>query len=323
MRTRLFSGRIATVGIVLALGTTVVAGQAVARSKSSSAHGYAHASHTASVYSSHTSYAGHGYSHADRYSVRSHLFARLFQGGGGGRLQCVPFARENTGIEISGNANTWWDNADGVYQRGAKPEVGSVLNFRANGRMHMGHVAVVSNVIDGRNIEIDHANWSGPGASRGGISRNITVIDVSPENDWTAVRVALGQSSEFGSVYPTFGFIYDRPDSGRMVANNTPAPAPLLNAAPRDLRPASERMEVATALQDNEEVAEAEDDTQPRTFRRAGRHARFTSARFMTHGFSRYYARSMSRSMEPVTMTRVRSHGATLGHTHHVGRRRT
>ena len=29
-------------------------------------------------------------------------------------LQCVPFARENTGIELSGNAGTWWDKADGL-----------------------------------------------------------------------------------------------------------------------------------------------------------------------------------------------------------------
>jgi hypothetical protein len=33
------------------------------------------------------------------------------------------------------------------------------------------------------------------------------------------VRVGLGRGGEFGSVYPTYGFIYDRPDRGVMVAN--------------------------------------------------------------------------------------------------------
>jgi hypothetical protein len=35
----------------------------------------------------------------------------------------------------------------GVYGRGSVPEAGSVLTFRANGRMRMGHVAVGSRVI--------------------------------------------------------------------------------------------------------------------------------------------------------------------------------
>ena len=102
-------------------------------------------------------------------------------------------------------------------QRGGVPEAGSVLTFRANGRMRLGHVAVVSQVINPREIEIDHANWWGPGM-RGGVARNIPVVDVSEANDWTAVRVGLGQSGEFGSVYPTYGFIYDRPDNGVMLA---------------------------------------------------------------------------------------------------------
>ena len=178
----------------------------------------------------------------------------------GGGISCVPFARENSGIELSGNAYQWWDNAEGLYQRGNRPEVGSVLNFRSNGRMRLGHVAVVSNVIDGRNVEIDHANWAGPGASRGRVSRNINVVDVSPGNDWSAVRVALGQSDTFGSIYPTYGFIYDRPDRGTMLANAGTAPALALNPAPSDLRPSRERFQ----LQDVEEVAEAADEVRPR-----------------------------------------------------------
>ena len=182
----------------------------------------------------------------------------------GNVLQCVPFARENSGIELTGNANTWWDSAGGIYERGAKPEVGSILNFRSTGRMRMGHVAVVTNVVDSRHIEIDHANWSGPGR----VTRDIDVVDVSPDNDWTAVRVALGRSDdEFGSVYPTYGFIYDRPDNGVMVANSGITPVPLLNPAPADYRSASDRISAATAETAPEEVAEAVDDVAPRATR--------------------------------------------------------
>lgn len=167
-------------------------------------------------------------------------------------ISCVPFARADSGIAVAGNAWQWWDNAAGVYARGAVPEAGSVLTFRANGRMRLGHVAVVDRVINPREIEIEHANWWGPGA-HGGVSRNIPVVDVSEANDWSAVRVGLGQSGEFGSVYPTYGFIYDRPDTGVMVASTSaPAPQAELNPAPNDLRPRSER-----GWQTYEEVAEA------------------------------------------------------------------
>jgi hypothetical protein len=123
--------------------------------------------------------------------------------------------------------------------------------------MRLGHVAVVSRVVNSREIEIEHANW-GPGR----INRDVPVVDVSERNDWSAVRVALGREGEFGNVYPTYGFIYDRPDRGVMMAakSRTPAPIPGLNPAPRDLRRGSERTPmVITMTYDEalEEVAEA------------------------------------------------------------------
>jgi surface antigen len=140
---------------------------------------------------------------------------------------CVPFARATSGIMLKGNAANWWSAASGVYSRGQQPEPGSVLNFRATGRMRLGHVSVVTRVINSREIEVDHANWWGPGANKSGISRNVPVIDVSPANDWTEVRVGLGAPGSFGSVYPTYGFIYDRPDNGVVLANaRTAAPSP-------------------------------------------------------------------------------------------------
>jgi hypothetical protein len=194
------------------------------------------------------------------YSRYEHLALRGRSGrhigySGGGGIQCVTFARADSGIELSGNANTWWDNAAGVYQRGNRPEPGSVLNFRSNGAMRMGHVAVVDEVVDGRTVVVDHANWGGPGAVPGGVSRNISVVDVSPNNDWSAVRVALGHTGEYGSIYPTFGFIYNRPDRGMIVASaDTSTAIPDLNPAPRDLRPRD---------QSYDEVAEAPDSAMP------------------------------------------------------------
>jgi surface antigen len=178
-------------------------------------------------------------------SLRGRRYAR------GGGISCVPFARSDSGIEVAGNAWQWWDNAAGVYARGSVPEAGSVLAFQANGRMRLGHVAVISRVINAREVEIDHANWRGPGM-RGGVARNMPVVDVSQNNDWTAVRVGLGETGQFGSVYPTYGFIYDRADTGTMIASaKAPAPVLDLNPPPRDLRPANER-----GWQMYEEVAE-------------------------------------------------------------------
>jgi surface antigen len=160
----------------------------------------------------------------------------------GGGISCVPFARNDSGIAVTGNAWQWWENAAGSYARGSLPEPGSVLAFRSNGRMRLGHVAVVSRVVNPREVTIEHANWSRTGV-RGAIARNIPVVDVSEANDWTAVRVGLDRTGQFGSVYPTHGFIYDRPDTGTMIAAaGTPAPhAATLNPPPSDLRPAAER----------------------------------------------------------------------------------
>jgi len=139
-----------------------------------------------------------------------------------------------------GNAWQWWENAEGLYERGDRPEPGSVLNFRANGRMRLGHVAVVTRVVNAREVIVDHANW--PSGGRGGVSHNVAVVDVSEANNWSAVRVELGRKGTFGSVYPTYGFIYNRPDTGPVLASIArPAPLPAINPVPSDLRPIAER----------------------------------------------------------------------------------
>lgn len=166
-------------------------------------------------------------------------------------ISCVPYARQVSGIAVVGNAWQWWEKAAGEYARGHRPEPGSVLNFRSNGRMPLGHVAVVNRIINPREIIIDQANWPIPGM-RGGVSHNVAVVDVSEANNWSAVRVELGHNGKFGSVYPTYGFIYNRPDPGIVTAAVTrPAPQPVINPVPSDLRPAAEQ-----PWQTFEEVAE-------------------------------------------------------------------
>jgi surface antigen len=156
-------------------------------------------------------------------------------------ISCVPYARQVSGIMVAGNAWQWWYNASGLYARGDRPEAGSVLNFRPNGRMRLGHVAVVSRVINAREVVVNHANW--PSGGRGGVvARDVSVVDVSEANNWSAVRVEMDRNGTFGSVYPTYGFIYNRPDAGIVNASIArPASQPDINPAPSDLRPAAER----------------------------------------------------------------------------------
>lgn len=122
-------------------------------------------------------------------------------------LQCVPYARVVSGLEIYGDAWTWWDQAAGQYDRGQRPRKGAVLAFQPFGPMQLGHVAVVSRVLSNREVLIRHANWSSPGA----IEEDVLAIDVSGDGDWSAVRVWHTPTGQMGArTNPTFGFIYPR-----------------------------------------------------------------------------------------------------------------
>jgi len=132
--------------------------------------------------------------------------------------QCVPFARLVSGIQIFGDARTWWGQATGQYETGRAPQLGSVLCFKPTGRMQLGHVAVVSQVLTDRVIQITHANWSRIGGARGQIERDVTVIDVSPLGDWSLVKVWYDPIRDLGtSVYPTYGFIYQNGQAVRLA----------------------------------------------------------------------------------------------------------
>ena len=70
-------------------------------------------------------------------------------------LQCVPFARERSGIALHGDAASWWGQARGRYARGSHPMPGAVLVFRRSAGVPGGHVAVVSTVLSRREVLID------------------------------------------------------------------------------------------------------------------------------------------------------------------------
>ncbi|QCI94596.1 CHAP domain-containing protein [Novosphingobium sp. EMRT-2] len=129
------------------------------------------------------------------------------------RLQCVTYARSVSDVQLFGNARTWWDQAAGTYARGHRPRAGAVLAFRATGAMPMGHVVVVSKVLDSRRVLLNHANWSRPGM----VEREALAVDVSEAGDWSKVRVWYAPTHSLGlREAPAFGFIY--PDGSDTLA---------------------------------------------------------------------------------------------------------
>jgi surface antigen len=127
-------------------------------------------------------------------------------------LQCVPYARQISGIEIRGNALTWWGQAAGRYARGNTPQVGAVMAFKPTRAMRIGHVAMVSKIVSDREVLISHSNWSRINGRRGQIENNVRAIDVSEKGDWSKVRVWYAPLGDLGtSSYPLYGFIYNKP----------------------------------------------------------------------------------------------------------------
>jgi surface antigen len=154
-------------------------------------------------------------------------------------LQCVPYARQRSGIQIYGDALTWWDQAEGRYRRGNVPKVGAVMAFEPHGNMRLGHVAEVSRVIDRRTVLLDHANWSPIDGRRGQIERGVKAVDVSPDNDWSQVRVWYDPLQDLGTTaWPVAGFIYNQPVDGSAPARPAlAAPTKLAQAEPVSATP--------------------------------------------------------------------------------------
>ena len=123
--------------------------------------------------------------------------------GGAVSLECAPFARALTGLALGGDAADWWDRAEGRYARTNAPQVGGVLVLTRSSRLPYGHVAVVSHVLERRKILVTQANWV-----HHRVTEDQAVIDVSPANDWTELRVFWPPSGQMGSgIYAAYGFV--------------------------------------------------------------------------------------------------------------------
>ena len=138
--------------------------------------------------------------------------------------QCAAFARVFSGIQIFGDAWTWWEKATGHYLKGDTPQAGAVLVFKPQGQMRLGHVAVVSQVLTDRIIQVTHANWSPIDGGRGKIEQNVTVVDVSPSGDWTQVKVWYDPLRDLGTTtYSTYGFVYKTASDNAGIAARSAA----------------------------------------------------------------------------------------------------
>jgi surface antigen len=120
------------------------------------------------------------------------------------RLQCVPYAREQSGVQLYGDASTWWRQAKAKFERKQDPGSGDVIVMRGYRNPNRGHVAVVREVLSDRSIIVDHANW----LNSGEITVNVPIVDVSPAGDWSQVRVWHVPTQSWGvRVYNVQGFI--------------------------------------------------------------------------------------------------------------------
>lgn len=116
-------------------------------------------------------------------------------------LECVPYARQRSGVLIFGDAHTWPAQAEGRYRIETRPRVGAVL---ALGGTRGGHLAYVKAILSEREILVDHANWANDGL----IHIDAPVRDVSTRGDWSEVRVWHMGTRQLGvTSYPVRGFI--------------------------------------------------------------------------------------------------------------------
>jgi hypothetical protein len=128
--------------------------------------------------------------------------------------ECVPFARALSGISLTGDAWTWWDQAKGRYPRSATPAIGAVMVFRRTEELPLGHVAVVTAILGPRSVLISHRNWAG-GLDKGRIDLDRPAEDTSRRNDWSLVRVWHAASGRLGpGAHALAGFVHNHPLGG-------------------------------------------------------------------------------------------------------------
>lgn len=143
-------------------------------------------------------------------------------------LSCAPFARALSGVRLYGDAWQWWQEASGRYPRTAWPEVGAVLVLRRSARLPDGHVAVVSRLLGPRQVLLIQANWV---PER--LTEDQLAVDVSPGNDWTAVRIWWPPTGALGShTYAAYGFILPPRPQTHEALRRAAEPAAELALAP-------------------------------------------------------------------------------------------
>jgi surface antigen len=141
----------------------------------------------------------------------------------GDLIQCVPYARQVSGIDITGDAWTWWTAAEGRYERGSQPRFMAVLVLSRTQRLKLGHVAVVVDIEGPRQIRVTHANFGSDPVSRRIIYDSMPVADVSPSNDWSLVRFWNYQAQAWGILYPAYGFVYTEKPGTLPTTASTPS----------------------------------------------------------------------------------------------------
>ncbi len=137
-------------------------------------------------------------------------------------IQCVPYAREVSGIDITGDAWSWWEGAQGKYERGHRPQFMAVLVLSRTERLKLGHVAVVVDVLGPREIRVTHANFGNDPVSRRIIYDSMPAIDVSAANDWSVVRFWNYELKAWGIDYEAYGFIYPEHIDNTVTAGSVP-----------------------------------------------------------------------------------------------------
>ncbi len=136
-------------------------------------------------------------------------------------LQCVPYAREHSGIDIYGDAYTWWGQASGRFDKSSAPIAGGVLVLANYAGPNRAHLAVVRQIDSAREIRVDHANWFNDGE----VYVDDPVRDVSPANDWSQVRVFNVRTGTWGGkIYPVQGFIGPNPPAATPPAEQPDDP---------------------------------------------------------------------------------------------------
>ncbi|MCB9965508.1 MAG: CHAP domain-containing protein [Rhodospirillales bacterium] len=121
--------------------------------------------------------------------------------------QCVPYARDVSGLSIYGDAYTWWSQTSEA-RRGTRPQTGAVLVLAKTTKLTRGHLAVVTGIRDRRHITVTHSNWGSDFDSRRVIYEKMLVEDLSPHNDWSLLRFWNKDINAYGLPYPAYGFIY-------------------------------------------------------------------------------------------------------------------